>query len=202
MLQVKDNSVKRGNKARIDRFLCGHDERDWFVAAVPGSATTVKQAMENLMPPQVRAAALKSGLKLDDKFTRRNKAFLRQGEWFFIPHPDKQVQNKDILKNEPIRRGRGKPHMVQELYRNGGETVFVCARHPNGLTPVQQSELFNRNPSARLWLWRSMVRGASVYARGRVSHSDHATIVLPCWHEVVMNTESNSRTMANVAFLD
>ena len=34
VLLVKKPEVK-------DRFLCGHDEREWFVAAVPGTATTV-----------------------------------------------------------------------------------------------------------------------------------------------------------------
>src|SRR5437870_1731324 len=29
--------VRQANRAnRLDRFLCGHDERAWFVAAVPG----------------------------------------------------------------------------------------------------------------------------------------------------------------------
>jgi hypothetical protein len=33
-------------------------------------------------------------------------------------------------------------------------------------------------------------------------HPDHATITLPCWHQVLMNTENATRQMANVAFLD
>jgi hypothetical protein len=57
-------------------------------------------------------------------------------------------------------------------------------------------------PEARHWGWRKMVRDASVYARGRVRHSDHATITLPDWHRVVMNTETQTRAMENVAFLD
>src|SRR2546430_15231012 len=28
------------------RFLCGHDEKAWFVAAIPGSASTIPSAME------------------------------------------------------------------------------------------------------------------------------------------------------------
>jgi hypothetical protein len=47
-----------------------------------------------------------------------------------------------------------------------------------------------------------MRRNAGVYAGGRVRHSGHVTITLPFWHRVVMNTETQSRTMANVAFLD
>jgi hypothetical protein len=33
-----------------DRFLCGHDEREWFVAAVPGGASSVAQAKLALLP--------------------------------------------------------------------------------------------------------------------------------------------------------
>ena len=58
------------------------------------------------------------------------------------------------------------------------------------------------NPNAVRWNWRVMQRDAGVYARGTVRHSDHATITLPFWHRVIMNTETQSRTMANVAFLD
>src|SRR5689334_23162489 len=37
------------------RFLCGHDEREWFVAAVPGGASTVRQAKEALKPRAIRS---------------------------------------------------------------------------------------------------------------------------------------------------
>ena len=33
---------KSGDKPQFDRFLCGHDEREWFVAAVPGGASSVR----------------------------------------------------------------------------------------------------------------------------------------------------------------
>jgi hypothetical protein len=58
------------------------------------------------------------------------------------------------------------------------------------------------NPKAAHWGWRAMRRNPGVYARGTVRHSDHDTIVLPFWHRVVMNTETQSRTMSHVAFLD
>jgi len=47
-----------------------------------------------------------------------------------------------------------------------------------------------------------MRRNPGVYARGTVRHSDHDTLNLQLWHRVLMNTETQSRTMANVAFLD
>ena len=35
------------------KFLCGHDERDWFVAAVPGNTTSVSDAKDRLRPAAV-----------------------------------------------------------------------------------------------------------------------------------------------------
>jgi hypothetical protein len=92
--------------------------------------------------------------------------------------------------------------LVEELYRTGGETVHVCSRHPNGVTPKEYRSILQRNADAARWGWQVMRRNPGVYARGRVSHSDHQTITLPFWHRVSMNTETQSRTMARVAFLD
>src|SRR5467141_689477 len=47
---------KTDEKPQLDRFLCGHDERNWFVAAVPGGASSVRQAMDALQPKDVRGA--------------------------------------------------------------------------------------------------------------------------------------------------
>ena len=47
-----------------------------------------------------------------------------------------------------------------------------------------------------------MRRNPQVYVKGRVSHPDHKTIVLPGWHQVHMNTEHRSAAMQNMAFLD
>lgn len=193
---------KSGAKPQMDRFLCGHDEREWFVAAVPGGASSVKDAMNALQPKEVRASLVQHSVSIRDRHTRKNDAFRRQGEWFFVPEPLMEVDEKLVLHLEPLRRGRGKPHLVEQLYRTGGETVHVCWRHPSGLSPAEYQSLVQRNPNAARWGWQVMRRNPGVYARGKVSHTDHATIRLLCWHRVLMNTESQSRTMANVAFLD
>ena len=187
---------------RIDRFLCGHDEREWFVAAVPGGASSVRQAMEALQPREVHEALSKSRVSSAKRYTRKNHAFRRQGEWFFLPDPALVVDKKLVLRNEPLRRGAGKPHLVEQLHRAGGETVHVCRRHPNGIDGSQYRELLRAHPDAARWGWQVMRRNPGVYARGTVRHADHATITLPCWHRVILNTETQSRTMANVAFLD
>jgi len=47
MLQAKPQDrhlllfVKKRGELEKDRFLCGHDERAWFVAAVPGAVSTI-----------------------------------------------------------------------------------------------------------------------------------------------------------------
>jgi hypothetical protein len=187
------------------KFLCGHDERHWFVAAVPEAASvgTVAQAMEALKPAEVRETQARLGLRAGERNRRRNAAFVRQGEWFFLPVVDFAVDGSRVRHWEPLRRGGGsKPHMAEWCYRTGGETVYVCDRHPNGLLEAQQRQVIRANPEARQWNWRVMMRNAAVYVRGRVRHADHATIELPCWHRVVMNTEGQALAMRNVAFLD
>lgn len=47
-----------------------------------------------------------------------------------------------------------------------------------------------------------MSRDAVVHARGRITHPDHATVVLPFWHRVVPNTESQALASRTLAFLD
>jgi hypothetical protein len=193
---------KAAAKPQLDRFLCGHDEREWFVAVVPGGASSVRQAMEALQPKDVRDALARNHVSSRKRYTRKNRAFRRQGEWFFVPEPSFVVNEKLVLRNEPLRRGGGKPHLVEQLVRSGGETVHVCSRHPDGVTPNEYRLILQRNPDAAHWGWQVMRRNPGVYARGTVRHSDHETITLPIWHRVLMNTETQSRTVANVAFLD
>src|SRR6267142_2110961 len=93
------------------KFLCGHDERHWFVAGIPEKAPV---------------------------------GTVRQAKWFFLPAPGFGVDEKLILTNEPLRRGNGgKPHWAEFCYRTGGETVYVCSRHPNGVTEAQYKGMRN-----------------------------------------------------------
>lgn len=198
LLLVREN----GNK---NKYLCGHDERHWFVAGIPESAPvgTVRQAKEALKPREVQNAQARRRVSGKARNRRKNAAFVRQGEWFFLPVPDMAVDEALVLKNEPLRRGNsGKPHWADFCYRTGGETVYVCSRHPNGATLVQYKKILSGNRSAKNWGWQTMQRNPGVYVRGRIRHPDHATITLHRWHQVVMNTENESRAMRNVAFLD
>ena len=48
--------------------------------------------------------------------------------------PDAPVEKLLVLRIVPIDRGGGKPQVCEELYRFGGETVYVNRGAPNGLT--------------------------------------------------------------------
>jgi hypothetical protein len=195
--------VRQGGEKQ--KFLCGHDERHWFVAAIPEKAPvgTVRQAMEALKPAEVQAVQARQGLRAEARRRRKNAAYRRQGEWFFVPAPDLVADPKLVLRDEPITRGNGgKPHWAEFCYRVGGETVYVCRRHPNGLLVPDYRKLLQDRPEAKGWGWRIMARNPEVYVRGRISHADHRTITLHGWHKVLMNTETQARAMRNVAFLD
>jgi hypothetical protein len=182
-----------------ERFLCGHDERHWFVAGVPPTVTSVRAAKEALMPQEAVRSLERNRVKTKNRNRRKNKAFVRQGEWFFVPFPNLQVDARKILPNEPLQRGGGKPHMAEELYREGGQTVHVCREYRNGITVEQYKKLIRDHPEKQKLNWRVMVRNPRAYVRGKIRHPDHKTVVLRIWHRVVPNREVMSQ---NVAFLD
>jgi hypothetical protein len=197
LLLVRDGPDK-------SKFLCGHDERHWFVAALPETAPvgTVRQAKEALKPAEVRAAQARHAVKGRAQNRRKNAAYCRQGEWFFLPASDFVADEKQVLRNEPLRRGNGgKPHWAEYCCRSGGETVYL-SRYTGWLSAAQYRRLLTRSPEAKGWGWRPMLRNGNVYVRGRIRHADHATITLHGWHRVLMNTESQSKALRNVAFLD
>lgn len=196
--------MSRTESGEKHKFLCGHDERHWFVAAVPEDqpASTVLTAMEALKPVAIRRMQDQLKVRPKNRNRRKNEAFIRQGEWFFVPVDGLVVGPQLVLTNEPLRRGGGKPHTVEFLCRLGGETVYACRQRPNGLTQGEYKSLLSRNPDARNWAWQTFRRNPSVYVKGRVRHVDHATIDLRDWHQVMMNTETQAAAMRHVAFLD
>jgi hypothetical protein len=194
---------EQGQVLAKQKFLCGHDERRWFVAAIPESepVSTVAGAKIALKPEQVRTREEAMGVSRKESFRRKNAAFIRQGEWFFIPEAGIEADLMRILKNEPLSRGNGgKPHWAEECYRSGGETVYVSAKYPRGLVASEYKRL--PEDERKHGMFRTMQRDAVVYVRGEIRHADHATVTLNGWHRVLMNTENRSRAMRFVAFLD
>jgi hypothetical protein len=187
-----------------EKFLCGHDERHWFVCGVPGrSVSGVATALEALQPPLVRWSVHANLRRSKNRFRRRNEAFVRQGEWFFVPASWLAVDERAVLRDEPLSRGGGsKPHTCQFAFRTGGLAVMVCQKYPRGVSEAVYQRLLAGNPKAARWEWRRMVRDPRLYVRGRVWHRDHKTVVLDGWHRVVMNTEGEAPGRDRVVFLD
>jgi len=192
----------QGRVLAKQKFLCGRDEKHWFVAAIPESepVSSVASAREALKPSEVRARERAVGVSQRESFRRRNVNYVRQGEWFFLPERKVDANPWFILRNEPLSRGNGsKAHMAEQCYRSGGDTVYVSAKHPTGISITQ----YDRLPeSERKQGFRRMKRDATVFVRGAISHPDHKTIVLEGWHRVLMNTENRSMAMRFVVFLD
>lgn len=186
------------------KFLCGHDERHWFVAAVPERApvSTVQTAFNALKPAVVHSELARKQIRPKNRERRRNSAFLRQGEWFFVPVERLVFPPLLVMRSEPLRRGSGKPHICEELVRVGGETVYVSTQHPAGLTEAQYRKLISRKPAMRQLSWVVQKRNPNVFVRGTIRHADHKTIRLHGWHRVLMNTENQSAAMRHVAFID
>ena len=183
------------------KFLCGHDERHWFVAAIPEAArgvTGVLTAKVALQPQAVRDRVERRRPK--DPFRRRNAAYVRQGEWFFVPAVGIDVPDGFVLRDEPLVRDGGTPHVMQFAHRRGGEVVYANRRHPTGISAARFARL--ESAERRHGGWTSFVRDPEVYARGAVRHPDHATIHLAGWHRVLMNTERGARAMRHVVFID
>ena len=191
--------------ARVDgeksKFLCGHDERHWFVAAVPEAArgvSGVATAKVALQPPAVRALVERTRPK--NPFRRRNVAYVRQGEWFFVPAAWIDPPEALVLRDEPLSRGRGTAHVMQFAHRRGGNVVYVNRQHPAGISEARFARLTPNQ--RRSGSWARLVRDPEVYATGSVRHPDHATIRLAGWHRVLMNTEQGARAMRHVVFID
>lgn len=200
--------IGEGKDMQVDKLLMGHDERHWFIAQATGS--TVFEAKENLKPDIVRERQKRVNVKRSKRNKRKNAAFIRQGEWFFLPEPDFFPGKHTIVSaNEPLRRGAGKPHMAEECCRMGGTTVmFNHVYAPEGISMDAYNKLRNElsedEDFRRSGAWRSMTRDAIVYVRGKIRHPDHKTLKLRGWYLVVPNTEQvrTGGRLRTVAFLD
>ena len=143
-------------------------------------------------------------VRFKDRNRRRTAAFVRQGEWFFVPAGRwgaAMVAKDRVLRNEPLARTGGKPHRVEFLYRTGGELVYAHSRTGRVISARRYDQLA-RDKANSAALHIAQRRNMAVLARGRVSHADHKTIILHGWHFVYMNTENQSQAMRYVAFID
>jgi hypothetical protein len=191
-VQTKLPNLKGGGFGTTnEKWLCGHDERDWFVASVTG--VSIPEAKASLKPDLIRGKAQLLAAKLRDK--RKNELFKRQGEWFFVPANDEvPTQGLVIHKDEPMSRpGGGKPHRVQEVVRYGGRVVWA-----KGLQVIEDKDFIKWDTKDQKGFQRRTA-DANVYGRGWVKHPDHATLYLDGWHKILMNSEVRGKSLV---FLD
>jgi hypothetical protein len=156
--------------------------KNWFVAAIPENepVNTVIGTKIALKPKEVRTREQALGRK--ESFRRRNAAYVRQGEWFFLSEPHVGADSLHILRNEPLSRGNGsKAHIVKQCCRSGGETVYASGKYPLGISAEEYKRLPERE---RTLGFTMMKRDAAVYVRGEVRHPDHGTMTLTLngWH--------------------
>jgi hypothetical protein len=191
------------------RFLCGHDERNWFTCAVPGGASNVFQAKQALKPARLRDIESKEGLKTNRAQKRHRKLnsgrkIHRQGEFMFIPEYNYKPPTGSLViihRHEPMSRGGGNSHFAEYLYRSGGEKVYVSRSvAPNGFTEKEYQDWLKNNPDQKWIHWEFRVRNPEVYVKGRITHKEHRTLDLgDIWHRVMLNAEIKSNS---VAFID
>jgi hypothetical protein len=193
----------RSNKASTNFYLCGHDERNWFVSAIPHGAISVQKAKELLKPKELIDFEVQHGLKSKKahKHHRTIKAgttIHRQGEFVFIP-TNLSFDNQPltpILKNEPMRKSAGSnPHIAEYLYRSGGSTVYISLFNLKskiqGFTQIEYDKIMKTNPKAKTFNWVQQRVDMAVYVKGTIKHKDHKTLNLGnIWHKVLMNTET------------
>jgi hypothetical protein len=184
------------------KLLLGHDERHLYVSEVNSNARNVVDAIIRLAPAglhNVIRGRKKAHKHVFDRITAR---FVRQGEWFFVPEPDLVVDEALVIHNEPLQRNaQSKPHRCQDMYRSGGETVYIGSDKKTASSREFSVEEWEENQKSDnpYHLIRQAVRGAGVYVRGWVRHEDHSTVVLKTWHRVEINSEMTSGL---VGFLD
>lgn len=194
------------------KFLCGHDERHWFTAAVPETkVSTVLAAKQALKPAELVDIEVKGGVKSKELQKRRRKLrtggkIIRQGEFMFVPDPNFKVNESGLVsvqRNERLARG-GNPHIADYLYRSGGVIRYTAPGYEQGITETEFRGITRRNTEKRRLPWRQSVsEPAQVYVKGRIRHPEHATVSLgSVWHKVILNTEQKARGFSNVAFLD
>ena len=133
---------------------------------------------------------------------QQNETFIRQGEWLFVPVPGLVVEAKRILRDEPVRRRAVESHVVEEVFRTGGEAVYFSETTRRVLTVPQFRKLLRQRPAAVKEDWRIRQRDMTAYGRGTVRHPEHRTVTLHGWHRILMHTNAPAQSLTHLAPLD
>ncbi len=149
--------VIRRSPTHYSQFLIGMDGNAPYVVSVKRRLSTVKEALDWLMPNLVRKA-IEQGLGVK-----------RQGDWYFIP-TDKIPRRHKFGAHVP----GSAPALKTNLLYRGVPLVFhyTQTRHRGGLVVYQTI---------------AGVNGPAPLVNGNVTAPDHPTLHLEAWHIGVRN---------------
>jgi hypothetical protein len=152
------------------KFLCGHDERHWFVAALPTEqpVSSVREAFEALKPAAVVAEQRRQRVRRRRQRLRKTAAYVRQGEWFFVPRPEAVVDAKQVRHNDVLVRDGGTPHHVEWLTRLDAGAILArgLVSHPD-------------HETIRLPVWHQVFRNRELENVAQVSKRPMGRTALP-----------------------
>ena len=183
------------------KFLCGHDERHWFVAAIPEAARGVTRRRDG----QGRAAAADRRVARRDRLPRKRR-FEPSQRGLSCARASGSSSRRRGSRVEPWRccatsrwpAPAGRRTCCARRTAAAVDVVYV-----RGANVLSDEGLRAARPSVtRRGYCARCAATLSSYARGTVRHPDHATIMLPGWHRVVMNTERSAKAMRHVIFVD
>ena len=190
------------NMFGVDRFLCGHDERHWFVAALPNEplALNVEAAKDALKPRRVQRQERR---RRRGKHYRKTDVYIRQGEWFFIPCRHASIDRTRVVSDGLLRRApASKPHICSFLFEDG-EREYECDRYPKlAFFESEYRHILRTRRKAKQWNWRALPFRPDVYVKGQVEHEDHSPLFLDVWHRVELNRETDKLTMSRMIYRD
>jgi hypothetical protein len=169
--------IERRTDDRKRHFLCGSDERDYFICQLPRPVSTVRQAHEVLKPEVAREKSKKGKV-------------VRQGEWFFME--PSRLEYGQLVGLEKI----GKLEIYKKMPIGPAYQGSVSKRQRGG----------NPHTADELVLLRGLHEN-QVFIRGKVRHVDHATKEFDTWVRIVRNTERVEATtglarMSGVTWVD
>lgn len=205
----------------VDRREVEHYRFNAFLSELPVKVTTVEEAYDSLIPPQVKKAR------------KKGKTILRQGEWFFIPTtiPKNRPISSKLLKAAESRPQKNKYGLWEGLNRYSTTTPITDKDIKKYILPAYREEIKKCaqgwNKAIKKWEYARKRRALSdiekyairgrlqagnnrpnfvekyvelqqgVFIKGKVTHSgrEHEPITLKGWHTPVPNLATKSFTI-------
>ena len=154
-------------------WVCGMDDRSYFISKLPRRARSVAEAFDIMKPEKVKRWEVETG-----------QIAARQGEWFFI----QRLQAQDVIYAKSIYKKMKTSNEMRSYYdydENNNWTRFT--KPVNGFILPREA---GSNPHTAT---RGYIKNRRVFISGQVRHPEHPTLKLsyakdPVIFEAVKNT--------------